>query len=163
MLDNIENGLNNSLKKIAEVSLLKKLEQKNINKNDLSKQIEFLGWISEKDEFYNEVDIVVLPSLNESFGIVLLEAMMYSKPIISSLATGPKEILENKNAALTFNANNQEQLVEQMIKLISDKELAKILVKNGYELVNNEYTLEKVVNKLNIAIGEIINDKFTKN
>ena len=38
MLDNIENGLNNSLKKIAEVSLLKKLEQKNINKNDLSKQ-----------------------------------------------------------------------------------------------------------------------------
>ena len=38
MLDNIENGLNNSLKKIAEVSLLKKLEQKNINKNDLSTQ-----------------------------------------------------------------------------------------------------------------------------
>ena len=38
MLNNIQDGLDNGLKKIAEISLLKKLEQKGVNKNDLKSE-----------------------------------------------------------------------------------------------------------------------------
>ena len=124
---------------------------------DLENDIEFTGWIDNKDEFYNNIDIFVLPSQYEPFGIVLLEAMMYGKPIISSLAEGPREIFKNDmDSVLTFEVNNEEELKEKMKLMINNVNLAKEKSKKGYELVNKKYTLEIVSKKLDEAIKTIL-------
>ena len=84
---------------------LKKFElmQKIVRELDLEKEVEFVGWIKNKREFFDSIDIFCLPSKNEPFGIVLLEAMKYRKPIISTKADGPLEILRDEVDALMID------------------------------------------------------------
>lgn len=126
-----------------------------IEQYDLEKNIEFLGWIEDKKEFYNEIDVFVLSSVHESFGIVLLEAMMYSKPIICSLAEGPSEIFKDSRNDLTFVVGDYEKLAELMIKLLNDKKIAKQSVKDNYELVSEKYTLGCVSRTINDILSEL--------
>lgn len=123
----------------------------------LNKKVELLGWVENKTEFFNDIDIFVVPSKEEPFGIVLLEGMMYSKPIISSNAEGPNEILSGKNSALIFEAGDSSELAEKMKELLSNFELAKTLSKNAYDLVNNTYIAEKVASKLDDIVKSITN------
>ena len=122
----------------------------------LENEVELLGGIDNKDEFYENIDVFVLPSNYEPFGIVLLEAMMYSRPIISSLTEGPKEIFKDTKAAITFEPNNKEELADLMIRITEDVGLAKELSKEGYSLVNDKYSIDKVSKTLEIALLEII-------
>jgi len=57
-----------------------------------SQSLNFCGWIQDKAKFFNSVDIFILPSISETFGLVLLEAMKFKKPIIATNCHGPKEI-----------------------------------------------------------------------
>jgi len=71
-----------------------------VNKYSLQRQINFSGWVSDVPLFLKEGSIFVLPSLRESFGIAVLEAMSQGKIIIASKTPGPKEILDNSMAHL---------------------------------------------------------------
>lgn len=126
---------------------------------NLQNDTEFTGWIDNKDDFFNNIDIFVLPSVYEPFGIILLEAMMYSKPIISSLAEGPREIFNNTEAALTYEPKDHIKLADLMEEMIKNIDLAKKTAKNGYDLVNSKYTLEEIANVLEKAVQNAINRK----
>lgn len=128
-----------------------------VEKCNLTENVEFLGWVSNKKEFYNNIDVFVLPSYYESFGIVLLEAMSYSLPIISSTTEGPKEIFANdNNASLMFNNNDFCDLAKQMIYVIENKDKLKILAQNGYNLCKDNYLINVVARNLDQAINSII-------
>ena len=125
-----------------------------IKKYNLENNIELTGWVDNIQNFYKSIDIFILPSVYEPFGIVLLEAMMYSKPIISSLAEGPSEIFKNTKNDFVFSVGDYEKLAELMIKIINDKELAKKIVEDNYKMVNEKYSL--------IAISRSLKEVFNK-
>lgn len=125
----------------------------------INKKVELLGWVDKKNEFFDNIDVFVVPSREEPFGIVLLEGMMHSKPIISSNAIGPNEILSGKDAALIFEAGDASALAEKMQEIISDINNAKKMSKNAYELVNSHYTMANIADNLDKYIKQIINDK----
>ncbi len=101
-----------------------------ISKLGLDNEVELMGWTEKKDFYYN-VDIVCLPSRVEPFGLVILEAFMYGKPLITSNATGPMEIITDKKDALVFKIEDYEELASNIIAIINDKNLTKKLIKNG--------------------------------
>lgn len=125
-----------------------------IKKYNLENNIELTGWVDNIENFYKSIDIFILPSVYESFGIVLLEAMIHSKPIISSLAEGPSEIFKNTKNDFVFSVGNYEKLAELMIKMINNKELAKKIVEDNYKMVNEKYSL--------IAISRSLKEVFNK-
>ena len=141
---------------IAEYKRIKYL----INYYRLQDKVELIGWIDKKNNFYDNIDIFVLPSREESFGLVLLEAMMYSKPIISSNASGPSEIFNNQDSALMFDAGNTEDLAEKMEEMLNNFEMAKKMAKNGYNLVNSKYTLDRIAIQIDNAIIKIKNGEI---
>lgn len=124
----------------------------------LNKNVELLGWVDNKNEFFDNIDVFVVPSREESFGIILLEGMMHSKPIISSNAVGPNEILSGKDAALIFEAGDASALAEKMQEMLNDLTIAKKLSENAYNLVNKHYTIEKIADNLDKSIKQIINN-----
>lgn len=64
----------------------------------LSEHVRFYGWVDDIADFLSQSDLFVLPSLDEPFGIVILEAMALGKVIVSTLTKGPQEVLDDSCA-----------------------------------------------------------------
>ncbi|HMM74526.1 MAG TPA: glycosyltransferase [Gammaproteobacteria bacterium] len=62
--------------------------------------VRFLGWVEEVTSAFAAADLFVLPSRDEPFGIVVLEAMAAGVPIIATRTAGPLEVLDAETARL---------------------------------------------------------------
>jgi glycosyltransferase involved in cell wall biosynthesis len=62
---------------------------------ELGEAVRFTGWIDDVAAFLARGDVFVLPSRDEPFGIVALEAMACGVPIVSTRTQGPREILDD--------------------------------------------------------------------
>ena len=110
------------------------------------------SWRTEK-KFFAEIDIFCLPSIHEPFGIVLLEAMEYSKPIVSTKCEGPSEILDHNVDALLATVNSAEDLADKLTEFVDNPEKAKNCAKSAYSKLCSKYDIKIVSKKL----GDIIN------
>ncbi|MEM2293943.1 MAG: glycosyltransferase family 4 protein [Candidatus Aenigmatarchaeota archaeon] len=97
--------------------------------------------------YYKSVDVVVLPSYMENFSITLLEAMASKVPIIASDAPGNVSILKDGENGLLFPRGNWEELNTRMINIISDNNLRRRIIANGYQLVRDRYDWKKIAVK----------------
>ncbi len=68
--------------------------------------------------FYKNIDYLILPSKNEAFGLVALEAMSYGKPVLVSNTSGCSEIISTMNGFI-FERNSFFDLVNKIIKLLN--------------------------------------------
>lgn len=122
-----------------------------------------LGWTSNKDEFFDSIDIFILPSFGETFGIVLLEAMLYNTPIVTSNSWGPDEIIEEGVDGLKVPREDAEKMPELIAdaieRLVKDEEFARKLAVNASKKFFEKYTCEKVGRKLCDIIESIVQKK----
>lgn len=72
---------------------------------NLNAHVKFVGWIANPAQILDTCDVFVLPSLDEPFGIVLLEAMARGKAIIATRTQGPLEIFDPSTAWLVVIGN----------------------------------------------------------
>jgi glycosyltransferase involved in cell wall biosynthesis len=104
--------------------------------------------LEEKPLIFNAIDILVLPSHNESFGIVFLEAWSCKKPVIGTSIGAVSNVISNGKDGLLMNVNDEESLADQLLKLINDKALRDTMGENGYQKVKENYTWDVIVSKL---------------
>lgn len=119
-----------------------------------------LGWTSDKKSFFDAIDIFILPSYGETFGIVLLEAMLYNTPIITSNSWGPDEIIQEGVNGLKVpreDAKVMPKLIADAVeRLVKDQQMAKNLALKAHEKFLENYTCEKVGKKLCDILNEIV-------
>ncbi len=77
------------------------------------------------------MDIFVLPSTLEGFGIVLLEAMAAGVPVVASDVDGIKEVILNGENGILVPPKNPEAIANAIFQLIENPQLVKGLVSNG--------------------------------
>jgi glycosyltransferase involved in cell wall biosynthesis len=119
-----------------------------ITKFNLTTQVELLGWINDKKSFYDSIDILCVPSRVESFGLIILEGLLHSKPVVVSDLPGPMEIVKDNIDALIFQAGDFTKLANCLALLLLKKDLAETLAKNGFEKVKS-YDIKQLGNLLN--------------
>ena len=95
-------------------------------------KISFHGYQTREslDLFYSNCDIFIAPSRYESFGIVYLEAMKFSKPVIACDSGGTPEVVSDGTTGILVEPGNVESLAKAVLKLANDPVLRK---KMGYE------------------------------
>ena len=122
-----------NFKLIGDGKLYKKIENF-IVKNNLS-HIELLGRKSfnETASFMRKCSFLVVPSRSEGFGMVAVEGMACSKPVIATKVGGLEEIVIDGYNGLLAEKNNPNDLKEKILELINNEELRKTLGKNGKE------------------------------
>ena len=122
------------------------------------KNIEFCGWIDNKKSFFEDIDIFVLPSRSETFGLVILEAMKYRKPVISTRCDGPLEIINHmENGILTDhnNENNSPYSLFLAIKsILDDDELATKIVNNASQKLQKRFSYQILKRNLGYFVGD---------
>jgi glycosyltransferase involved in cell wall biosynthesis len=91
---------------------------------------------------------LVLPSIQESFGLVLVESWARKKAVITSDIPSLKEIVKSSNGGLTFKTDDIDDLQQKIQQLISNPKLCRQFGQNGYLYVKNNYTWNKVSQKI---------------
>jgi len=114
-------------------------------KDGLSESVKILDPVFDdrKKEVYQSVDIFVLPTYSENFGMVVAEAMSFGIPVITTKGA-PWEELETRNAGWWIDIG-VEPLTQALIHAISTpKEQLIEMGLNGRKLVKEKYNLETV-------------------
>lgn len=105
---------------VPEKHVLRKL----VKERKLEQAVTFLGFLS-RQEYYqvlSSTDVLVLPSKNESFGIVLLEAMALGKPIVATKMGGIPEVIKDMQNGILVN-RNPKSIAEAVVYLYKNKEV----------------------------------------
>ena len=113
----------------------------------------FLGFEKNALTLYQWVDIVALMSIEyESFGMTLLEGMMWSKPIVCSDFGGMKEIVDDGKSGYIVEANNAKELAKSIDKLLIDKKLREAMGNNGRKKLEKCFNASLMVSNYKLLI-----------
>jgi len=116
----------------------------------VKEKIVFAGTIPQQavPYYYAASDIVVVPSLQEAFGLVVSEAMACGKPVIGTNVGGiPDQIIDGYNGFLVRPRNSAE-IAEKILWLISNPKEAKRMGTNGRKMAEEKFDLDKRIDKI---------------
>ena len=99
-------------------------------------------------KYLDQSSLLVNPSIHESFGLVFLEAASRGIPIIGSDLPPVVEIIKKSQAGLTFQKDNQKDLVNKIQTIINNPKLANKFCQNGIKF-SQGLTWTKTIKKLN--------------
>ncbi len=123
---------------------------------ELNDHVTMPSWIEDKKAWFAGIDIFVLPSHHEPFGIVLIEAMAAGVPVVSSDAVGPREIIRDGEDGLLFPVADAEALAERLRRVLDDPEAAKAMGERGHARVYDQFSEAAMVRNLKHALGVIL-------
>lgn len=129
--------------------------QSMIKEYDLKEQIKLIGRFKNPYVWLKHCDFFIHSSKYEGFGLVLVEAAILNKLVISSnCPVGPTEILEQGKSGVLFDVGNTEMLAEKLEKILSDKEIRKKYIEN-MDKRKYDFSKEKVIKEYEKLIDEL--------
>lgn len=124
----------------------------------LNKYVTFIGWVKDKERFFNSIDIFCLPSIHEPFGIILLESMKYGCPIVSTSSEGPNEIINDTKTGMLCNIASASDMADKLELILSNPAGTKELTKNAYLSLVQNYDIKVVGKILHNHLEQILHD-----
>ncbi|MBW2440112.1 MAG: glycosyltransferase family 4 protein [Deltaproteobacteria bacterium] len=118
-------------------------------------RIKFLGWREDIHEILPVFDLLVLPSLNEGMGRVLVEAMAAGKPVVASEVGGIPDLVKHGETGYLVRPADERALANGIKKLLNDPESARQMGQRGKEYCR-QFSLEAMIQKLDDLYSELI-------
>ncbi len=133
-----------------------------IKKYNLSKYVIMPGFISKKElpKYYSMADLVVYPSRQEIFGLVILEAMACEKAVIGSDIMGPREIIVNGETGYTSNFEDLNEVSEMILNLLNDRKLLTEMGKNAIKRIKQVYSWKRSAESYFKLYKDILSQKI---
>ncbi len=85
--------------------------------------------------YYNNADVFVTPTRQDTWGVAVLEAMAFGKPVLCSKYAGSRQMVEHGENGFIFDPSDTQQLASYMAKFIVDPYLAKRLGARSLEKI----------------------------
>jgi glycosyltransferase involved in cell wall biosynthesis len=117
---------------------------------DLGERIKFIGYVSYSDisRYHNMLDVSVFPSLHESFGVSVIEAMACAKPIVATNNPGFNEIIENGFNGILVPPADAESLALAIEKFMIDESLRDTYSANARKTAEEKFNFSKNLSQL---------------
>jgi spore coat protein SA len=125
-------------------------------------RIRFLGRVphTELPAIYRSHDIFVFPSIwQEPFGLTHLEAMASGTPVISTDSGGHREFIKDGENALVFDKDDEESLLDKIIRLLDHPEEARALASKARKMVECDFSLERYVDSIEDWLHRVKNQE----
>jgi glycosyltransferase involved in cell wall biosynthesis len=133
-----------------DVDLRAEALRKNVNG-----KVKFLGWREDINELMPVFDMLVLPSLNEGMGRVLVEAMAAGKPVVASRVGGIPDLVRHGETGYLVPPADEKALADGIKKLLDDPERAWEMGQQGKEYCQ-QFSLEAMIAKLDDLYSDLI-------
>lgn len=103
--------------------------------------VTFLGNQQNVIQIMDSLDVLVLPStVREGFGMALVEAMARRKPVVASRIGGMVDVVEENVNGLLFAPGNAEDLAKAILRILSNREMARQFGINGRRRVEERFS-----------------------
>ncbi|HBB86430.1 MAG TPA: hypothetical protein DC047_02310 [Blastocatellia bacterium] len=115
----------------------------------LGNHVDFVGRVSDEDlaAYYEACNIFVMPSRQEGFGLVFLEAMAFGKPVIGGNHGGTPDIVKNDVNGFLVQHGDVKTLGLRVTRLLGDEGLRNKMGEAGRQFVAENYTFDIFRNK----------------
>lgn len=110
----------------------------------ITHHVAFTGRQTNPRSHMASADIVLVPSVAEGFGIVLLEAMSVRKPIVAFNVPSPNEILSD-GCGVLVSPFDTDQYAEAIVNLLERPEAAQTISMNAYKKMKSYYNQERMI------------------
>ncbi len=99
-------------------------------------------------DFYNSIDLMLMPSVNEPFGLSTVEAMACGRVAVGANSEATTEIIRNGIDGFLIEPNNHIQLADLLAKLMADDELRKKIGINARRSAVERFSINLLVDAL---------------
>lgn len=113
-----------------------------VSKMGLSKKVLFTGNRLDVYNFYNQAEVFLLPSRGEGLAGVLMEAMIYQVPIVTSNIPGTRDLVKHLENGILCETENCYCFAKSIKKVLENKELAKKFKQNGLNKIKTHFLWE---------------------
>ncbi|KYG80575.1 glycosyltransferase involved in cell wall biosynthesis [Roseivirga ehrenbergii] len=139
---------------IAGAGELESTLKERINHEQLTNEVELMGFTNDVNSFMHSIDVFALTSEWEGFGYVLAEAMIASKPLVAfNITSNPELIQEGKNGFLPTYGDTKA-FSDQLLLLANDKELRMKMGISGREIVEKRFQLDQIISDFEKCIKQ---------
>jgi glycosyltransferase involved in cell wall biosynthesis len=108
----------------------------------LAGRVRFLGWRMDVDRLLASWDLLVIPSLEEGFGLSALEAMAAARPVVASRVGGLCELVVDGVTGRLVPPGNIDALVRCIAELASDRQRLAFMGDEGWKRVRKHFSVE---------------------
>tara|TARA_B100000989_G_scaffold26148_1_gene16917 strand:- start:1506 stop:2603 length:1098 start_codon:yes stop_codon:yes gene_type:complete len=134
----------------------KHMIEKYLKARKLNDKVIMRKWTHNTRKHYIDAKLFILPSFFEGFGNVLIEALSYGLPCLSTNTDGPKEILENGKFGLLIKNNHPKTISKGLVKIIKNYKVFYYKAKLGYEQ-NLKYDINNIGHLYLKHINSVLN------
>ncbi len=114
---------------------------------ELDEHVTFVDDGTSMEAYLSAIDIFCLPSLQQGFGVIMLEAMALGRPAIASGVGGVLSIIEDNKTGLIVPPSDSRALADRMLELLNDPERARKIAIAGQNLVEDRFTVDRMVDE----------------
>lgn len=132
---------------------------------DVGNQVEFLDGMAYEDlpDAISECEIVLIPSLFESYSYTCAEAMAAGKAVVGSNNAGMADLIENNSSGILVDPYKSKEMIEGLQKLISDDPFRYQIRINARKSILEKQNASKTIQLFKKYYGNILGKKFVQN
>ncbi len=124
--------------------------KKSVRAKKLEHRVHFMPLVRKtelRERYLAKCSVFVLPSLFEAFGVVVIEAMASSKPVIASNIMGPKDIITHGQDGFLFESGDVDGLKQYLELCLGNTRLRRNIGKAARKTVEERYTFDRTANQ----------------
>lgn len=129
-----------------------------VDKNNLSDYVEFSGVVESSVLFLQSLDFLVVPSFDEAFPTVILEAFSVGVVVMASNVGGIPEMIKNGESGFLFEAGDSEMLSDLIEKFFQKKLIVDSIRKDAFRILTDRFCLETACLEISEAIDKCVCD-----
>lgn len=133
---------------VAGEGALRDALQRQIEALQLNDNVRLLGFRRDVWDLMRACDVFVLPSLAEPFGLVLIEAMAWSKPVIATDEGGPREIVASGVSGFLVPPSSPRALSQALLQLLGDDNLRNEMGRAARARYDELFTAERMAREI---------------
>jgi glycosyltransferase involved in cell wall biosynthesis len=127
----------------------------------LNASVRWCGYIPENSlpEYYRVATVVAFHSMNETFGVVIPQAMASGVPLVTTRCTALQEVVQDGETGLLCEPGNPAALAQSILILLSNKELARDLADRALQEARSRYSWDRIAGEYEEVLANAAGEK----